>query len=66
MDDEIMSQYIKYTIKNKNNNDLIERKQQIIIFGIKDRLNLLKNKEFYEHSTDITFRIMPKCYYPIN
>ena len=59
-----MSQDIKYSTINKSNNKIIERKQQIIIFGIKDRLNLMKNKNFYEYFIDITFRIVPKCYRP--
>ena len=56
-----MSQDIKYSTINKSNNKIIERKQQIIIFGIKDRFNLMKNKNFYEYFIDITFRIVPKC-----
>ena len=64
LDIEIMSQDIKYSTINKSNNKIIERKQQIIIFGIKDRLNLMKNKNFYEYFIDITFRIVPKCYRP--
>ena len=41
---EIMSEDVKYDIKLKNSNKITERKQKIIIFGNKSRLNLMKKK----------------------
>ena len=61
---EIMSEDVKYDIKLKNSNKITERKQKIIIFGNKSRLNLMNNKEYIEYFIDITFKVIPKCYRP--
>ena len=61
---EIMSEDVKYDIKLKNSNKITERKQKIIIFGNKSRLNLMKKKDYIEYCIDITFKIIPKCYHP--
>ena len=45
-------------------NNKIERKEKIIAFGLKDRLNLMKNSLYNEYFLDITFKIIPKCYRP--
>ena len=39
-----MSEDVKYDINLKNSNKITERKQKIIIFGNKSRLNLMKKK----------------------
>ena len=61
---EIMSQDVKYDIKLKNSNKITERKQKIIIFGNKSRLNLMKKTEYIEYFIDITFKVILKCYRP--
>ena len=57
---EIMTTDILYNLKKNK----IERKEKIIVFGLKDRLNLLKNTLYNEYFLDITFKIIPKCYRP--
>jgi len=59
-----MSNDIKYYIDKGNNSIDNERKQKIIIFGNKDRLNKMMSKDYYEYFIDITFKIEPKCYRP--
>ena len=49
---------IKYNIKIKNKD--IERKQKIIIIGIKDNFNYLNEKETNEFFLDSTFKIIPR------
>ena len=55
---------IKYTIKNSKNNKEEDRTQKIMVFGIKERMELFKNKNIKEYFIDITFQIIPKCYRP--
>ena len=55
---------IKYTIKLKNN-ELIERKERIVIFGNKERIKLLNNKNCIEFFIDITFDVVPKKFKPL-
>ena len=61
---EILSTDIKYSIKNSKNNKEEDRAQKIIVFGIKERMELFKNKNINEYFIDITFQIIPKCYRP--
>ena len=55
-----MTTDVLYNLKKNK----IERKEKIIVFGLKDRLNLLKNTLYNEYFLDITFKIIPKCYRP--
>ena len=59
-----MSQDIKYFILSKADKKEIERKEKIIIFGNKVRLNLMKKGSIIEYFIDITFKIISKCYRP--
>ena len=59
---EIMAEDIKYNIKI--NNKMIERNEKIIIFGNKQRLELMNNSDYFEYFCDITFKIIPKQYRP--
>ena len=61
---EIYSSDIKYPFNNSKTNKIEERSECIIIFGIKERLELLKRKDMKEFFIDITFKIIPKCYHP--
>ena len=59
---EILSTDIKYSIKNSKNNKEEDKAQKIIVFGIKERMDLFKNKIINEYFIDITFQIITKCY----
>ena len=49
-------------MKIKNNNEIKEREEKIILFGLKNRLTLMgKLKEFF---MDATFDIIPSLYKP--
>ena len=53
---------VKYNINIKNKN--IERQQTIIFFGIKKNFDLLDTKITKEIFLDITFKIIPRNFYP--
>lgn len=59
---EIMSEDVKYEIKL--NNKYIIRKEKIIVYGIKERLNLMSSVNYKEFFIDITFKIIPKIFRP--
>ena len=61
---EISSTDIKYKIYTAKTNKEIERSENIIIVGIKERLSLLKNNNINEFFIDIMFMIIPKIYRP--
>ena len=58
-----MSIDVKYEFDSYNNKK-IERNEKIIIFGNKERLSLMKNKEYIEYFMDIMFKIIPKSFRP--
>ena len=60
---EIFSQDIKYNYKRKNNTIEI-REEKIIVFGLKNNLNIMKNKEYDDYFLDITFKVIPKKFRP--
>ena len=41
-----------------------ERSEKIIIFCNKERLNLMKNEDYFEYFLDVTFKIIPKSFRP--
>ena len=55
---------VKYDLEIKKDNTSQERKQKIIIYGNKSRLNLMNKPEYIEYFIDITFKVIPKCYRP--
>ena len=55
-----MSADINYTIKLKNNSELIERTEKIIVFGNENILKLLNDEKFTEYFIDFTYKIIPK------
>ena len=61
---EVMCEDVKYEIEIKKDNTSQERKQKIIIYGNKFRLNLKNKPEYIEYFIDITFKVIPKCYRP--
>ena len=54
----------KYTVKINKNNEEKERQEKIIIFGLKERINLFKNKNYKEYFLDVTFKIIHRIYHP--
>ena len=59
-----MCEDVKYEIEIKKDNTSQERKQKIIIYENKYRLNLMNKPEYIEYFIDIIFNIIPKCYCP--
>jgi len=63
LDIEYYSTDVKYQYKEKSNK-FIERKQKIIIFGLKNKLNYLDANKTAEFFFDATYKIIPKHFRP--
>ena len=62
----VKSTDVKYeyiNLKNKENKNEI-REQRIIVFGSKESLKNLNNKEVNEYFVDVTFKSIPKKFWP--
>ena len=55
---ECKSKDVKYNITI--NNKILDREKNLIIFGNKNRLLLMKNNEYIEYFIDSTFKVIPK------
>ena len=63
LDIEYYSTDVKYQYKEKSNK-FIERKQKIIIFGLKNKINYLDKNKTAEFFLDATYKIIPKHFRP--
>ena len=62
---DIYSYDTKYKYQNKKNK-LEDREEKIIIFDLKDGIELLNNERCHEFFIDSIFKIIPKKYSHIN